>query len=127
MSDLFQGLTGLGAAISQANNAMGHGFTISADAGEPLIAVLARFQQTVERLQHDLDRLATEPPLGTTPAAQVYKPFLASIAGDPVQGSNAVLRNLQKELVHMSKRIHQAMELYATTDRNSANDLSKVE
>jgi hypothetical protein len=32
------------------------------------------------------DVLGQEPPLGATPAAQVYKPFLATIATDPSPG-----------------------------------------
>ncbi|GAA1313528.1 hypothetical protein [Saccharothrix xinjiangensis] len=127
MADFFQGMQGLGTVISQVNAVTGPGFAVSEDSGAPLVEVLDSFLLLMRARQIDLGRLAIEPPLGMTPAARVYKPFIASIAADPVQGSQAVLKDFQQKLLLMKEQITEAMKLYQANEENNTNSFSTTE
>jgi hypothetical protein len=54
-----------------------------------------------------------------TPAAQVYEPFLATVATDPVQGFIPALQRLQKDLEDTKDMIKKSMETYQATDHGN--------
>jgi hypothetical protein len=76
-----------------------------------------------------LDRaafLGQEPALGTTPAANVYKPFLATVATDPAQGAVPVLRKLQKDLTDAHAAIQKATQNYQATEQANASSAKGI-
>ena len=71
------------------------GFTISENGGQPLLNAIQDLHEGYARRWVKSSVLGSHPPLGTTPNANVYKPFLATVASDPAQGAIPVLRKLQ--------------------------------
>ncbi|MFC6090323.1 hypothetical protein [Saccharothrix lopnurensis] len=125
MADLFHGLMGVTGAISQFSTAVTGGFTIDEGAGGALIRSIQEISYDLKEELQKTDRLKQEPPLGTTPAAQVYKPFLASIAGDPVQGGAVVLAKLLEELERLRGLVERAVADYQAAEREKTQQLNK--
>lgn len=124
MEGLLAGISGMSAAVSQFGAATAAGFTISAKGGEALIQAIERMVQQADRLSLDIDRLSLEPPLGTTPAAQVYKPFLATVASDPDQGFKVAMERFVADLVQLKTQVAQAMGHYRTTDQDAGDGVT---
>ena len=70
--------------------------------------------------------ISQEPPLGTTPAAQVYKPYLATIATDPVQGFITAAQELKTKLEQMRSDVEKAMAVYKTADQDAEQGINKA-
>lgn len=117
----FQGITeaanGMVAAALQ-------GFAISENGGQPLLDAIQDLKTEVENALRDSQSLQTEPPLGTTPNAKIYKPFLATIASDPVQGAIPVFRQLLDDLNKAAAAIKQAMANYRDADVSAGADIA---
>jgi hypothetical protein len=124
MEGLLAGISGMSAAVSQFGAATAAGFTISAKGGEALIQAIDRMVQQSDRLNLDIDRLSLEPPLGTTPAARVYKPFLASVASDPDQGFKPAVAKFRADLIQLKTQLTQAMGHYRTTDQDAGDGVT---
>lgn len=124
MEGLLAGISGMSAAVSQFGAATAAGFTISAKGGEALIQAIDRIGLDADRLGMEVARLSQEPPLGTTPAAQVYKPFLATVASDPDQGLKAALVRFNADLARLKAQVAQAMEHYRTTDQDAGDGVT---
>jgi hypothetical protein len=80
----------------------------------------------VDKALRKSEVLSQEPPLGTTPAAQVYKPFLASIAADPAQGFVPAAKKLQADLERMRSDVERAMATYQATDENAKQGIKRA-
>jgi hypothetical protein len=124
MEGLLAGISGMSAAVSQFGAATAAGFTISAKGGEALIQAIDRIMLDSDRLNMEVARLSQEPPLGTTPAARVYKPFLATVASDPDQGFKTALTRLTADLVELKTQVAQAMGHYRTTDQDAGDGVT---
>jgi hypothetical protein len=124
MEGLLAGISGMSAAVAQFGAATAAGFTISAHGGEALIQAINRIVQNSDRLSMEVSRLRQEPPLGTTPAAQVYKPFLATIASDPDQGFETALARFTADLIRLRTEVDRAMGHYRTTDQDAADGVT---
>ncbi|TQM82994.1 hypothetical protein FHX81_5407 [Saccharothrix saharensis] len=124
MDAIVAGISGMGTAVADFGAAVGAGFVVSAKGGAALIEAIDRIQAQSERAIQTADRLAQEPPLGTTPAARVYKPFLATIASDPDQGFVPALRRFTTDLALLRDQVVQAMDLYRTTDQGAEHGVT---
>jgi hypothetical protein len=117
----FQGITeaanGIVAAALQ-------GFAISENGGQPLLDAIQDLRDEVEHALYASQNLQSQPPLGTTPNAEIYKPFLATIASDPVQGAIPVFRQLQDDLDRAAAAIKQAMANYRDADVSAGADIA---
>lgn len=98
---------------------------IEENAGEELLRSIGKVAEDLRTAQFAIVRLKEEPPLGMTPAAQVYRPFLASIAGDPVQGGAAVLAKLLEELEGLRELVQQAINDYRTTEQTNEDGFDR--
>jgi hypothetical protein len=123
-ADFAQGLAGVSQAVSSLRAASADGFGISQAGGDALIKALDQLSGQLDEHLNDADRLVQEPPLGTTPAAQVYKPFLATIASDPVQGFIPALQKLQQDLQDTKDMIKKSMETYQATDHGNMQGIT---
>lgn len=113
-------LAGMGATIDAITTAANSGgFGISANGGQPLLNAISDLQHSVESALRDAALLEKQPALGTTPAANVYKPFLATIASDPVQGAIPALKKLQTDLVNAHAAIKKAMDNFQQTEQQN--------
>jgi hypothetical protein len=91
-SAAFAGMgTAIDGIVAAANSG---GFGINETGGQSLINAIDDLATAVAKALHQSAMLEREPPLGDTPAANVYKPFLATIASDPVQGAIPALTKL---------------------------------
>jgi hypothetical protein len=109
----FQGITEAVVGIVQA---VDQGFALSENGGEPLLKAIQELKTEVENALRDSTVLQAHPPLGSTPNAKIYTPFLATIATDPVQGAIPVLEQLLADMVSAENAIKTAMANYREAD-----------
>jgi hypothetical protein len=113
-SEAFAGMgSSIDAIFTAANSG---GFGISENGGQALLRALDELKTAVENALRNSSQLEEQPALGSTPAANVYKPFLATIASDPTQGAIPALRKLQKDLANAHAAINKAMQNYQETE-----------
>jgi hypothetical protein len=114
----------MSAAISGIVLAANNGFGISENGGQSLINAIDELAAAVSRALGKSSVLSLEPPLGTTPAANVYKPFLATVASDPTQGAIPVLRKLHEDLINAHAAIQKAMRNYQNTEQANTSNVN---
>ena len=108
---------GIGTAIGSIMTAADSGsFGISHDGGQALINAIDDLHTAVTSALRKSKQLEKQPALGTTPAANVYKPFLATVASDPAQGALPVFKKLQTDLVNAHAAIKKAMQNFQETE-----------
>jgi hypothetical protein len=117
---------GIGSAVSDIVLAANNGFGISENGGQALINAIGDLSKAVEAALGRASNLGQEPALGTTPAAHVYKPFLATVATDPTQGAVPVLRKLQKDLTDAHAAIQKAMQNYQATEHANTSSANGI-
>lgn len=117
----------ISAAVSGLVAASQTGFTISENGAKPLLAAIEDLQEQVRDALSQSHRLELQPPLGDTPNAKVYKPFLATIASDPTQGSIPALRILQGSLNDAHAAITKAMNNYENTEHGNVAKVNGAE
>jgi hypothetical protein len=120
------GISGMSGAVAGFSAATAAGFTISETGGQALIRAIDNMLEGVIDARRNAERLAQEPPLGTTPAAQVYKPFLATIATDPVQGFIPALIKFQDDLDQLRSNVEQAIAAYQTSDQDAGRGVANA-
>ncbi|GLY52614.1 hypothetical protein [Lentzea sp. NBRC 102530] len=125
MSEFWSDLTPWETELTNLKSA-GGGWAINDSGGDALINAANELYDALSDLAFQADQLTEELPLGTTPAAQVYKPFIATVASDPVQGATTVLKKLQQEALEFRNEVQKAMDAYEATDRGSALDLKQA-
>lgn len=119
----FQGISAAVGGIVAASNA---GFTISENGGQSLLNAIDELKTGVEEALRKSSQLEAQPHLGTTPAAKVYKPFIATVASDPAQGAIPALRKLQADLNNAHAAIQKAMANYQSTDQGAASNVNNA-
>ncbi|PWK80652.1 hypothetical protein C8D88_12316 [Lentzea atacamensis] len=127
MADIWSSVSGFGDALNslKAVGAAG-GWAINDSGGQALISAAQDLHDELTELLHQTDQLAEELPLGTTPAAQVYKPYQATIASDPHQGLIIVLRKLQEQALEFKTEVEKAMAAYQSADEGSQHGIKKA-
>jgi hypothetical protein len=100
------------------------GFSVSENGGQPLLDAIQDLKTEVESALRKSSWLASEPPLGSTPNAEIYKPFLATIASDPAQGAVPMFRQLLDDLNKAEAAIKQAMANYRDADVSAGADIT---
>lgn len=122
----FTGMQGISDSAASFSASVAAGVGVNESGGEALIKAISRMQRGVAKALQKAELLSQEPPLGTTPAAQVYKPFLASIAADPVQGFVPAAKKLQQDLERMRTDVEQAMAAYKATDEDAEQGIKRA-
>jgi hypothetical protein len=120
------GFVGISEAVSGITAAANAGFTISEGGGQPLLNAIQELQTEIRTALLKATQLEAEPQLGSTPAASVYKPFLATVASDPTQGAIPVLKKLQADLNDAHTAIQKSMANYQGTDQGAASSVNAV-
>jgi hypothetical protein len=122
----FAGMRGISDSAASFSASVSAGVGVSESGGEALIKAIGQMQRGVAKALQKAEILSQEPPLGTTPAAQVYKPFLASIAADPVQGFVPAAKQLEKDLERMRSDVERAMAAYQATDEDAKQGIKRA-
>lgn len=115
------GIVGMGDAVSGFSAATAAGFRIGDDGGKVLIDAVDDMLSEVAQALASAERLSRQPPLGTTPAALVYKPFLATVASDAVQGFIPALIKFRQDLERLRSDVEKSMGVYQTTEQDAGN------
>ncbi|MFD0199890.1 MULTISPECIES: hypothetical protein [Saccharothrix] len=123
---LLAGISGMSGAVAAFSAATAAGFTISETGGQALIRAIDNMHEGATDALRRAEFLSQEPPLGTTPAAQVYKPFLATIATDPIQGFIPAMRRFQDDLNQLRSKVEQAMTTYQVTDQGAGQGVTRA-
>jgi hypothetical protein len=120
-----QGFAGITEAVANLTSAAASGgFTISDDGGQKLISAINALHDKVEHHLSSSQMLGQEPKLGTTPAANTFKPFLATIATDQVQGAVPVLKKLRDDLASAAQAIQASMKSYQESDQSGGHTIT---
>ncbi|WP_394616531.1 hypothetical protein JNUCC0626_43970 [Lentzea sp. JNUCC 0626] len=122
----FAGMQGISDSAASFSASVSAGVGVNESGGQALIKAIDKMHNGIVKALSRSDYLSQEPPLGTTPAAQVYKPFLASIATDPSQGFIAAAKKFQKDLEQMRLDVEKAMATYQTADQDAAHGIKKA-
>ncbi|MBW4716386.1 hypothetical protein [Saccharothrix obliqua] len=123
---LTTGVHGMSAAVADFRAATAAGFSISPSGGQALLSAISEILASVQLVLAERSVLEQEPPIGTTPAARVYRPFFASIATDRDQGFFAALERLISDLRSLADDVQQAMNAYQATDEDRAQNLKST-
>lgn len=115
---------GMSSAIADLVDAGNQGFSISETGGQALINALEEAISDLEVILNDTQSISREPPLGSTPAALVYKPFLATIANDPVQGFIPAAHKLVSEMGNAIQAIKKSMATTAAADEDAGRNIT---
>ncbi|CCH34647.1 hypothetical protein ABZ816_30205 [Actinosynnema sp. NPDC047251] len=120
----FSGIDGMSTAVQGFRAATAAGFTISADRGQALLTAIGDMQLVLEAAIAKSSVITQEPPLGTTPAARVYRPFLATIASDPAQGFLPAVKKLSEDLTRLAADVRQSMGVYGTAEDQNTHGIT---
>ncbi|SDH57775.1 hypothetical protein SAMN05216553_13021 [Lentzea fradiae] len=123
---IFAGMQGISDSAVRFSASVAAGVGVSESGGQALIKAVDRMLKGVDKALRKSEVLSQEPPLGTTPAAQVYKPFLASIAADPAQGFVPAAKKLQADLERMRSDVERAMATYQASDENAKQGIKRA-
>ncbi|NUT50613.1 MAG: hypothetical protein HOV94_25385 [Saccharothrix sp.] len=88
------------------------GFTITGDGGRALLRALDDLEDKLTVALGQAETLGRSPRLGTTPAALVYRPFLATIATDDGQGLVPTVHHLLASVARARAAITDALAAY---------------
>lgn len=122
----FAGMKGISDSVAAFSASVADGVGVNEHGGQALIKAIDRMHKGISNALQKTEFLSQEPPLGTTPAAQVYKPFLATIATDPAQGFITAAKKFQKELEQMRADVEKAMAAYQTADEDAKQGITRA-
>lgn len=100
------------------------GFSISENGGQALLSAIHEVQTEVASALQHFSNIQQQLPLGTTPNATIYKPFIESVASDPTQGSIPALRKLQTDLEDAHTAIQKSISATRDTDVDAGVNIS---
>ncbi|WP_156754026.1 hypothetical protein [Actinokineospora pegani] len=117
-------LGAIGASMASFASAAAAGqFAVNESGGQALISAIDKLQSWLDSNLLKLRRLEQEPPLGSSHAALVVKPFMVDVATD-AQGFLTQLTALNESLTVAREAIITAMAQYQDTDAVIAGRLT---
>lgn len=122
--------SGVGAMLDAAtslNSAIGQGFSLDYE-GATKLATFVNGMQTAARSALRLgDQMSQVPMLGSTPAANVYKPYLPTVATDKDLGFLSNMRKLQDQLEEAASNIQKSIAAYEQADAGNHANLVSIQ
>lgn len=107
-------------ATSALNHAAAGGFQVSGNGVDGLIKATESLEKELNRARARTNQLAHEPPIGTTPAAEVYRPHFAATVTDPHQGVLAAIDQMLEDIAAIRQNLVKSRAEYeATEERNT--------
>ncbi|HWC78877.1 MAG TPA: hypothetical protein VG756_02830, partial [Pseudonocardiaceae bacterium] len=120
------GFAGVTEAVAELKTAAttGGGFTISDDGANTLTSALNAVLDQVNIALAKGVELGHQPALGTTPAANTLKPFLATIWSDGAQGGQKALAQLKQDLSDAIDTIKKSSASYQRNEQHVQGTLA---
>ncbi|PPK66677.1 hypothetical protein V5P93_004714 [Actinokineospora auranticolor] len=101
------------------------GFAVNERGGQALLGAIRNLITWIDDNNANWARLAREPKLGSTNAAQVMKPFMVAVANDD-RGFITQMRALRKSLVDAEAAIEAAIANYKEVDGKGVATLGQI-
>lgn len=114
---------GISEAVSGIVAASDSGFMVSENGGQPLLDAIDELSREVRTALGRSSVLGQRLPLGSTPNAEIFAPFIATVATDPTQGAIPVLKKLQEDLTAAHTAIQKAMDNYNAAEQENASGI----
>jgi hypothetical protein len=114
-------------AATQLNSAISDGFTMNYEGVQALLTYTQGLQKAVNEALFKQNVLAQTPPLGSTPAANTFKPFLSTAATDPTQGLVPVLKKLHDQLGDSVTNLKNSLANYEYADKGNQSRMVSVQ
>lgn len=128
MADWFaQGVGGMLDAATNLNSAIGKGFSVDYEGATQLANFVKGLQTSARNVLQRTNTLAQTPQLGTTPAANVYKPYLPTVATDQAQGLVPNTAKLAQQLEQAASNIQKSIAAYEQTDDGSRTGMVNIQ
>jgi hypothetical protein len=121
------GVSAMLTAATNLNNAIGQGFSVDYEGAQQLSNFVSGMQHSARTVLNKSDRMAQTPKLGTTPAANVYKPYLPTIATDNDQGLLPNVEKLRDQLDSAASNIQRSIAAYEGADAASRGALVHIQ
>jgi hypothetical protein len=115
---------GIGAAVNRLVAASNAGYTVSADAGQALLKAIDTLHGKVSEHLRRAGELKQVVPLGSSPAANAYKPFLRTILTNAEQGMVPALTLLKRDLERAHDAIQKNMADYQRAEADNAVNIA---
>ncbi len=126
MADFFTNVGGAAEAATNLNSAISSGFSMDYDGAKQLLTFAQGMQTAVAKVVRREDALAQVPQLGSTPAANVYKPYLPTVATDPEQGFLPVLAKIQQQLAQAVTNIQGSLTAYEQNEQGVTDGMVNI-
>jgi hypothetical protein len=123
---MIQNYGAIDTAATNLNNAINGGFSVTREGVQQLLTFVQGMQVAAEKVLRRSAVLSQPPQLGSTPAANVYKPYLPTIATDPTQGLIPVLTNAKQQLDQAATSLQGSLAAYEQNEQNVAGSLVNV-
>lgn len=102
------------------------GFTVSGNGVQVLLDAANELYEDLGDMARQIDSLGQEWPLGTTPAAVVYKPHFAATATDGQQGLVVAVKKLQADLRSIRESLEKARNTYEQTEQDGVQGVKNA-
>ena len=109
-------LAGFSEGVASLKQATSDGFAVSGEGVQVLLDAVNEFYEELDEMSGEIRFLGEEWPIGTTPAAQLYRPHFAATAKDPQQGVVAAVNKLKEELRAIRESLEKARASYTHAD-----------
>lgn len=121
------GLEGMASGFSDLKSAIScGGVTFTEESANALKSAMQELQHTLRSVRMKANVLGEESPIGDTPAARVYKPFLASIATDPAQGLVPQLNKMLRDADDIIAAIDKSAKSTQAADEGGAGGMNGI-
>jgi hypothetical protein len=117
------GFAGMTESVAQLVAASKVGFTVSDAGGQPILNAIDALHTKFLKHLANATALSRRLPLGSSPAALVYEPFLTTIATDPHECLIPALQQLQKDLEDARGAIQVSVASYQQTEQGTASNV----
>ena len=115
----FARMQGISDSMAGFSSVVAGGAGVTEHGGQTLVKAVERMHTGVTEALRNATLLGQEPPLGTTAAAQVRKPFLDTVATHPAQGIVTAAKQFQEDLEKFRTNVEKAGSTYrARPDSN---------
>jgi hypothetical protein len=114
-------------AATQLNSAISDGFSMNYEGVQALLTYTKNLQKAVASALQEQNSLGQAPSLGTTPAANTFKPFLSTAATNPDQGLVPVLQKLHDQLNSSVTNLRNSLNNYENADKGNQSRMVSVQ
>ncbi|HEX3786212.1 MAG TPA: hypothetical protein VHX38_41740 [Pseudonocardiaceae bacterium] len=123
---MFENIGAIDTAATNLNSAISGGYSMDYEGALQLQKFVKGMQTAVEEILFKSNELSQTPELGSTPAANVYKPYLPTVATDPEQGFVPVISKVKDQLDQAANNIQGSITAYEQSDQSAADGLLNI-